>query len=253
MAALRISGLQMLVTQQVAENERRITAGIARAAADGSDFLLTPEGSLSGYYAGFDREEVSAAVERVRAVAKDAGLGLALGTCCKEIEGESEHCYNQVRIYTPEGEYLGFHAKILRCSPLDHPGTGEMRDYVEGVVRTFEWRGICFGVLICNDLWATPGYTTMPNPYLPWRLKQMGAQVILHAINSGRDLRHRPFHESSTELWARTLGLPIVQVNAAAPEGMPVNARSGLVAADGTRPVSAPDTGEQYFVCEAQA
>jgi predicted amidohydrolase len=246
---LKVAGVQMLVGQDVGENESRILAGVERAAGDGVELLLTPEGSLSGYHADFDREEVAAAVERVRAEAADAGVGLALGTCYGEIEGDVEYCYNQVRVYTPEGDYLGFHAKILRCSSLDHPGTGEMRDYVEGRLRTFDWRGLRVGVLICNDLWATPGFTTMPNPYLPWKLRQMGAQLLLHAINSGGDLRHRPFHESSTELWARVLQVPIVQANAAH-EDRPVNALSGVTGADGVRLVAAPERGEQYFSCE---
>src|SRR5574340_603442 len=178
MGKLRISGLQMLVSQEVAENEARLLAGIERAAADKADFLLTPEGSLSGYYPGFDREQVAAAAERLRLAAQQAGVGLALGTCYKELVGEREYCYNQVRIYTATGEYLGYHAKILRCSSLDFPGTGEMAAYVEGVLRTFDWNGVRFGALICNDLWATPRWTTMPNPYLPWKLKQMGAQFI---------------------------------------------------------------------------
>ncbi len=246
---LRVSGLQMLVGSDVGENERRIMAGIERAAGDCVDILLTPEGSLSGYRADFDREEVAAAVERVRAAAANVRVGLALGTCYKEVEDDQEYCYNQVRLYTPEGECLGFHAKILRCSSLNHPGTGEMRDFVEGRLRTFDWRGIRLGVLICNDLWATPGFTTMPNPYLPWKLKQMGAQLLLHAVNSGGDLRHRPFHQSSTELWARVLQIPIVHVNAAA-EDRPVNAPSGVTRADGTSVVAAPERGEQYFTCE---
>jgi predicted amidohydrolase len=127
-----------------------------------------------------------------------------------------------------------------------------MRDFVEGVLRTFEWNGFRFGVLICNDLWATPGWTTIPNPYLPWRLKQLRAQFLLHAINSGRDQSLRPFHESSTELWARVLALPIVQVNAAPADGGPVNAPSGAVSAEGVREVRVPDCGEQYFVCEVE-
>jgi predicted amidohydrolase len=247
---VKVSGLQMLVSRSVPENEQRIAAGIERAAADRSHFLLTPEGSLSGYYPGFDREEVASAVQRLSEMAKQAGVGLAVGTCYKELENGDEFCYNQVRIYTPDGDYLGFHAKILRCSSLWHPGTGEMTDYVEGVLRTFEWRGVRFGALICNDLWATPRWTTMPNPYLPWRLKQMGAEFILNAIHSGRDQRHRPFHESSSELWARALRLPIVQVNAAAADGGPVTATSGAINQEGDRYVATPDVGEQYFVGE---
>lgn len=250
-STLRISGIQMLVTGDVRSNEAKVMEGIAAAAADRSHFLLTPEGSVSGYYAGFDRAEVAEAVERLRAAARAAGVGLALGTCYKETEDEAEHCYNQIRCYAPQGDFLGFHAKILRCSRLEHPGTGEMKDYVEGTLRTFEWQGVRFGALICNDLWATPGWTTMPNPYLPWQLKRMGAQIIFHAINSGEDQRHRPFHESSSMLWARRLEIPIAQVNAAKEEGA-VNAPSGLIGPDGERLVNVPDVGEQYFAGEVE-
>jgi predicted amidohydrolase len=246
----RIAGLQMLVSTDVRENEARIAADLQRAAEDRADFLLTPEGSLSGYHTGFDREEVRAAVTRLAGQAKGLRVGLALGTCYKEVEEDVEHCWNQVRVYAPEGDYLGSHAKILRCSSLQHPGTGEMHDYVEGVLRTFAWHDYGFGVLICNDLWATPGYTTIPNPYLPWKLRQMGAQFMLHAIASGGDQKHRPFHESSAELWARALRLPIVQVNAARPGNEPVNASSGLVDAEGNRCLQAGERGEQYFVCD---
>ena len=78
----------------------------------------------------------------------------------------------------------------------------------------------------------------------------MGAEFILNAIHSGRDQRHRPFHESSSELWARALRLPIIQVNAAAADGGAVTATSGAINSDGDRYVAAPDVGEQYFVCE---
>lgn len=240
----------MLVTENVAENEQRIAAGIERAAGDRSHFLVTPEGALSGYYADFDRAEVASAVERVAAMAKKAGIGLALGTCYKELDAGEELCYNQVRVYTPEGDYRGFYAKILRCSSLWHPGTGEMCDYVEGTLKTFEWNGVRFGILICNDLHVTPGYTTMPNPYLAWRLQQMGAKFILHSLNTGDDQSYRAFHECSSDLWARALHLPIVQVNAAAADGVPVNASSVAIDAEGKRYVTAPDCGEQYFICD---
>ena len=246
---LRIAGAQIAVSRDVAANEQRILRAIGQAAEDRADFLLTPEGSLSGYRADFARAEVAEATERVAEAARSAGVGLALGTCYKEVEGGAEYCYNQVRVYTPEGDYLGHHAKILRCSRLEHPGTGEMRSYVEGTLRTFEYRGIRFGALICNDLWATPGWTTMPNPYLPWQLKRLGAELILHAVNSGTDLRNRPFHESSVALWCFKLGIPIVEVNASKGE-QPLNARSGVIGPDGEWLTRAPEAGEGQFVCD---
>jgi predicted amidohydrolase len=240
----------MLVTNNVAKNEKRIVRAIERAAEEGSQLLMTPEGALSGYYAAFDREEVASAEDRVAAHARDAGIGLLLGTCYKKAEKTGEHCYNQVRVYTPSGDYAGCYSKILRCSPLSHPGTGEMTDYVEGTLRIFVWEGVRFGVLICNDLWATPGYTVMPNPYLPWKLWQMGAQVIFHAVNSGHHQRNRGFHESSVKLWAHALQIPILEVNALSTLGEPINARSGLVSPDGNYSPPVPDVGEQFFTCE---
>ena len=211
---ITVSGMQMLVTKDVAKNEKSILAAIKKAANEGSDFLITPEGSLSGYTVEFDRQQVAQALERVVASAKKHKVGLLLGTCYKELIDNKEHCYNQVRVYTPQGDYLGAHDKILRCSSLSMPGSGEMADYEARKLQIFEWKGIRFGVLICNDLWASPGYTTIPNPYLPWKLKQMGAQIIFHAIHSGTKQSYRAFSESSVELWAKSLEIYIVEVNA---------------------------------------
>lgn len=247
---LRVSGIQMPVTVDVMSNETRLLAAIDYAARDRADFLVTPEGALSGYYADFDGEEVAESLERVVSAAVEANVGLALGTCFKERIDDKERCYNQVRVYTPEGDYLGFHAKVLRCSSLDPPHSGEMLRYADVPLRVFHWNGICFGALICNDLWATPGCTTIPNPYLPWQLKLMGAQVIFHEINSGVVQVYRPFHEGSVNLWARALRLHIVGVNAAGRENEVVNCTSGVVAPDGSYLVAAPDKGEHYFTCE---
>jgi predicted amidohydrolase len=245
-AALKISGLQMNVTSDIASNMKQIGEGIVKAAAEGADFLVTPEGSLSGYTSSFDQKLLAAALEKIRAEALKMKVGLMLGTCYKEIVRGMEFCYNQVRVYSPEGQFIGEYSKILRCSTLDMPGTGEMTEYVEGEPRTFEWKGSRFGILICNDLWATPGYTTMPNPYLPWKLKQMGAQFIIHCINSGTVQKYRPFHESSAELWALSVKLPILEVNAAQGADK-INARSGLIDANGERSLQVPDTGLQFF------
>ena len=197
---IKISALQMNVTNDVIRNKEQILSGIKLASLEGASFLATPEGSLSGYTSDFNQADVAASLKEIESEASKSKVGLLLGTCFKENTSGKEFCYNQVRIYSPEGSFIGAYSKILRCSSLELPGTGEMVDYVEGVLKTFEWNGIRFGVLICNDLWATPGYTTTQNPYLAWKLKQMGAQFIVHCINSGTSQKYRPFHESSAEL-----------------------------------------------------
>lgn len=241
-----ISGLQMTVSGDIDANMKLIEEGIIKAAGAGAGFLVTPEGSLSGYTSSFDQKKLADALEIVKAKASGLKVGLMLGTCYKEKVNGREFCYNQVRVYSPEGKFLGAYSKILRCSNLDIPGSGEMVDYVEGDLRTFEWNGSRFGILICNDLWATPGYTTMPNPYLAWKLKQLGAQFIVHCINSGSAQRYRPFHESSAELWALSVKLPIIEVNAVEPDAK-VNAQSGLIDASGERSLRVPDSGYSFF------
>ena len=253
MDSLRIAGLQMLVDRDIDRNEERILAGIDRARNDEARFLLTPEGSLSGYWAGFDRDKLRFALERVVDHAAEARVGLLLGTCCEEIIDDKPLCFNQVRVYTPEGDYLGFHAKILRCQRLDRPANSEIDEYSDVPLRTFDWHDIRFGALICNDMWATPGFTRIPNPYLPLKLKEMGARVIFHAVNTGSHTPGglgRPFHETSVALWAKALTIPIVEANVACPDGKPTNARSGLVGPDGSRILPAPDRGEHYFCGE---
>jgi predicted amidohydrolase len=244
--SLVLSGLQMTVTNNIKNNQEQIINGIQKAAQEGASFLVTPEGSLSGYTSNFNQSELSVALEEIRAAAGKMKVGLILGTCYKELIKGKEFCFNQVRIYAPDGHFMGEYSKILRCSNLDIPGSGEMVDYVEGELKVFYWEGLRFGILICNDLWATPGYTTMPNPYLAWKLKQMGAQFIIHCINSGTVQKYRSFHESSAELWAFSTHIPILEVNAAQGKEI-INAQSGLIDANGERSLRVPDSGEQFF------
>jgi predicted amidohydrolase len=246
-----LSGLQMNVTSSIRDNKEQILAGIGKAFHEGANFLVTPEGSLSGYTSNFNQAEVATALEEIKSAAVNMKVGLMLGTCYKELIKGAEFCYNQVRVYSPEGKFMGAYSKILRCSNMDLPGTGEMVDYVEGELKTFSWNGLRFGILICNDLWATPGYTTTPNPYLAWKLKQLGAQFIVHCINSGTVQKYRPFHESSAELWALSMKIPILEVNAAQKQEK-INAQSGLIDSNGERSLRVPDSGSQFFTVRIQ-
>ena len=244
---LRIAGLQMNVSNNIAENESTIVRCLNDLKDQDVDFLITPEGSLSGYTSQFDGNELMKSLKRVEEVAKSLHIGLVLGTCYKEIIKGKEYCYNQARVYLQDGTFLGAYAKILTCSTLDNPGTGEMMEYVQGSVKTFLINGIEVGILICNDLWATPGYTTIPNPYLPWKMNEAGAKVIFHIINSGTGQTYKAFHEASVELWAKTLKIPIIEVNAAH-GNKAINARSGVINQMGERIKTAIDKGEQLFI-----
>lgn len=246
---MRVAGFQMRVTGEVADNTEAILGAVARAADEGARVLLTPEGSLSGYTPDFDPQTVTAALETVTAAAASRSVGLALGTCFIEADGL---CYNQVRFYEPDGTYRGFHAKTLRCGTLADPPRGEIERYAEAPLRTRSLGGIAVGGLICNDLWANPACTPMPDPHLTQRLALAGASVIFHAVNGGRDGGEWSrlawaFHESNLRLRARAAGVWLVTVDSCEPIDLPCSSPSGVIDPTGDWVCRAPPQGEALF------
>ncbi|MCZ7544149.1 MAG: hypothetical protein M5R40_11730 [Anaerolineae bacterium] len=184
-----------------------------------------PEGSLSGYTHDFDAGAVADALRRVAARARESGLGLALGTCF--VEPQDNRRYNQIRFYTPDGAYLGFHSKTLLCGTPTEPPEGEINHFDVSPLRVFDYMGIPAGGLICNDLWANPEATPMPDVHLSQQLARMGARVVFHAVNGGRDgsawsdLAWQ-YHESNLRMRARAGRVWIVTVDNCHPTHLPV-------------------------------
>jgi predicted amidohydrolase len=248
---LSVAGYQMPVGLDIEQNARRIINAIDWAADHGAEILLTPEGSLSGYTHEIDSGLVDKALGIVTGRARERNVGLALGTCFVENNGK---CYNQVRFYRPNGEYLGFHSKILRCGSVDGHSLGEVNDYAVSDLRVFPWRdGLLIGGLICNDMWANPECTPMPDPHLSQQLSAMGAKVVLHAVNGGRngsswsDLTWY-YHESNLRMRARAGGIWIVTVDNATPEELACSAPSGIIDRLGEFVCRTSPKGEQLFL-----
>ena len=240
----------MAVTRDVRMNALAILNAVEYAQRNRAGVLLTPEGSLSGYAAHFDQPQVRRALDDVKSAARQAGVALALGTCFVEEDGR---CYNQVRFYSRAGAFLGFHSKRLLCGSLDEPPQGEINDFAVGPLATFDLDGVRAGALICNDLWANPGCTPMDDPHLTHALARMGAQVIFHAVNGGRDggewsrVAWR-YHEANLRMRARASGVWIVTVDSAHPIHIPCSAPSGIVGPDGEWIVTVEPQGERCFV-----
>ena len=248
---LRVAGLQMPVDRDIRRHAALICTAIERAARAGAEILLTPEGSLSGYCADFNVREARRALEQVTAHARLHHLGLALGTCFREPDG---NCYNQIRFYRPDGQYLGFHAKTLLCGTLGPKPVGEINDYRPAPLRVFEWRpGLRIGGLICNDMWANPECTPMPDPHLAQRLAEKGARIIFHAVNGGRNggewsrLNWR-YHEANLRMRARAGQVWIVTVDNARPAKWPSSSPGGVVSPEGAWVRQAPRRGLQLFL-----
>lgn len=241
----------MPVSTDIRSNEDGICEAIARAAAEQAEILLTPEGSLSGYRHDFDEPTLNAALERVTSFAQRHAVGLALGTCFVESDGK---CYNQIRFYRPDGEYLGFHSKTLRCGSLAIPTTGEINHYHVSELRVFAWKAeVVIGGLICNDMWANPQCTPVPDAHLSQRLSDMGARIVFHAVNGGRNGSDWSkltwqFHESNLRMRARAGGLWIVTVDNCDPVRIDCSAPSGVITPEGNWSLQTAPRGEQFFV-----
>jgi predicted amidohydrolase len=246
---VRVAGAQIPVTRDVESNLSALRRAVDYAAGQRADVLLTPEGSLSGYTPRFDPGAVQIGLDKVTAWAREAGVGLALGTCFLESDGL---CYNQLRFYQRDGTYLGYHGKTLRCGTWDEPPQGEINDYGLAPLRTFELDGVRVGGLICNDLWANPQCTPMPDPHLSQQLAAMGAQIICHAVNGGRDGSEWSrvawqYHEANLRMRARAGRLWVVTADNCAPEHLPCSAPSGVVDPNGNWVCQTAAQGEPFF------
>ena len=247
---IRVAGAQLAVAANIEENTESICRGIDYARGVGADILLTPEGSLSGYTHQFSQREVEQGLQRVLAAAGVAQVGLALGTCFIEEDGR---CYNQLRFYRPGGEYLGFHSKTLTCGSWDDPPRGEINHFAVAALRTYQWdTGLSLGGLICNDLWANPACTPMPDPHLTQQLASRGAKIVFHAVNGGRNGGEWSklawnFHDSNLRMRARAGKLWIVTVDSSNPVDLPCSAPSGVVSPDGEWLCRADPMGERFY------
>lgn len=247
---IRVAGAQMRVSRDVQQNVAALCEVIQTASSADADILLTPEGSLSGYTHDFDSHAVADGLRQVTLVAREQGIGLALGTCFVESNGK---CYNQLRFYRPDGAYLGFHSKMLRCGSLDTPSQGEINHFAASALRTFPWApGITIGGLICNDMWANPECTPMPDTHLSQGLSAMGTRIIFHGVNGGRDgsewsqlVWH--YHESNLRMRARAGELWIVTTDSCYPVDLPCSAPSGVVTPQGDWACRTVSRGPQFF------
>jgi len=249
---LRVAVAQISVVADIYANIETITRAIDRASKEKAEILLTPEGSLSGYTHKFDQAKVEAGLKRLVARASTADLALALGTCF--VEADDGLCYNQIRFYDANGSFLGFHTKTLRCGTMIKPTQGEINHYAARPLRTFRLKGITVGALICNDLWANPGCTPMPDPHLSQQLADKGAKIIFHAVNGGRNGSewsrkvYWPFHETNLRIRAQSAKLWIVTADNCYPASIPCSAPSGVVGPDGNWAVKTSDQAEQMAV-----
>ncbi len=246
---MRVALAQIAVGAAVSDNVRTLHRAVDFAIGQRADVLLTPEGSLSGYTHQFDAKAVEEGLADIAAHACEGRLALALGTCFVEDDG---HCYNQIRFYERDGAFLGFHSKTLCCGTLEEPSRGEIEHYTVAPLGVYDLCGARVGGLICNDLWANPCCTPMPDPHLTQQLRQMGARAIFHAVNGGRSSDpwsqvNWHFHEANLRMRARASALYIATVDSCFPTDLRCSSPSGIMGPQGEWLCRSEERGEQFL------
>jgi len=229
---------QVAVYKNVEQNLASARKAIEQAAAEKGEFVLFPEMFLTGYARDMRQDEAAAGMAEIAEMCRKFAVTALVGTAWKE----EDKIFNQVRIADATGALVGVYAK--KCltygdAKTVSPGTTEL---------VFSVAGLKVGILICNDLWVTPGYTDGPNPHLTLQQARGGAQVIFHHINSGNGQNYRAYHESNQFVRAAEAKCPIIAVNAFTPPE--VNATSGVIGTDFQHLVALPRDREAIQTVE---
>jgi predicted amidohydrolase len=209
--------------------------------------MVTPEMILTGYHGKFDqveRDQLIDTIIRPACARHHVTLILGAGSYRSSIGRRSKRPYIQAMVIGSDGAVLGAHDKVL-------PTGGDLKWCARGSkrnLRAFRSQGLSFGVTICNDFWATPGYTTLPDINVPLLLAQQKARVIFHTIASGSDAGYLDFHTQRMEERAIRAGVWVVSANCVRDRRTPCNAPSGIVDPSGTWRASAPLIGEHLAI-----
>jgi len=116
MVDIRFAGAQLPASDDLSKNVTDIKDAIVWAGENAVDYLLTPEGSLSGYFPGFDVlfgrtiQDLYDAEKEVVECAVENNVGLCLGTMWAETDEAFDEGYrkeNQIRFYSKTGTFLG--------------------------------------------------------------------------------------------------------------------------------------------------
>ena len=173
---LRLGGWQMLNVPSIEDNFASLKRGIARAAEDGVELLVTTETSLTGLFPSKrvtqDVDPVARAERKLRRWirgAQDAphvvvGLPHWEG---RPVRGRKRTRYNVSRVYDPDGQVLFTGAKIHSCEP----------EFWHGYrLQEFDVNGVPICMHICHD-GRYPEVWTLPVMF--------GSRLVLHPANGG--------------------------------------------------------------------
>jgi predicted amidohydrolase len=257
MQKIRYAGAQIPCSEHLDQNIKSIKDAISWAAENEVDYLLTPEGSLSGYFPGFETlngrsiQDLVDAEKQVVEYAAHMGVGLCLGTMwCEpdDIYPEGYRRENQIRFYTKDGTFLDSTNKHYVLPEYD--GTVVSDD----ITIVYMPERVKAAGLICNDFWGG----SLEGGNLPIHVAdRLGVHLIFHATNGFRgenpnyDEITNVWHEGNLRMVSYSTGIPIITVDNCymmngKPYDGPTSSQSGILL-NGLWKVKAPRSGTQYF------
>ena len=272
---IRLAGAQIPVGIDIQSNKREILQAMDWAKENEVDHLLTPEGSLSGWYGGWEckLDELKEALKEVEDHQKKLGIGLHLGTNFKETEPCGDFLRNEIRHYNKSGDLRGLTMKALpifgtECVvPRDEKRDpivviDLLEESVDQLADDKIYEQSMAAGLICNDLYGSGEVGVVP---ITTMMKGMGClDVVLHATNGRKmpedDSCYEVFdlwHEAHLRMSAWNMGIPILTADACTMwdwdgnedeiDTYRTSSTSGFVTPHEGWAVTVPRYGRQYF------
>ena len=272
----RVAGAQIPVCDKsISYNKIEILKAIDWAKENSVDYLLTPEGSLSGYGQEWrDKEaELNAAIEEVLEHQKKCGVGLCFANLYHNRIEDRVECKDSINFYDKNGVWInridkryvinGDAQSMEMVSKRDDEYLFDLPDTPHRVTG-----------MICNDMW---GWEMIHSPFLSQSILNslMGQQdhgmapdIIFHASNAYKVHKDKEkevpevsnvnmYHESHVRHTALQLSTCVVTVDSCVPWNWNGDLNSindyltpvpsGVVGPTGDYLTQAPRTGRQYF------
>jgi predicted amidohydrolase len=258
---VRFAGAQLPVTQNLEENKKSIMKAIDWASDNNCNWILTPEGSLSGYFPNFDlipengMADIAKATYDIVTYANKKNMGIALGTLWVDIEHRGTIRRNQIRYYDNQGELLGATNKqyIVGGEDSPHHSWDQVLADPPGTTKTHYLDGIRTTGMICNDLWGNGFRFNAPS--LPLMASIHQVDLILHSTNGDRgnsqDSIWMEWHDIHLRMMSLQYNIPIITVDSCCDKfgenrQLPTSSPSGVVV-NGEWVVQVPRTEQQHF------
>ena len=159
---------QLLVSKNIDENREKIFNTVSTS--ERNDFVIFPEGMLSGYYPeepeflqSLDKEKINMSVKEIKEKVVQKGVSCIFGTAYYDT-----NWYNSAVFINTNGDIRVYHKNNL--STLD-------REYFHqgSILNVMAEEKVIFGIQMCREL-------VFPEQ---WKvLKKKGAEVVFHINNA---------------------------------------------------------------------